>query len=296
MSVARAVAAPAPRRLKRDVRENRPLRQRVWWYYVVLGALAVFAAGPLLALGFNSVKSDPEIADNPLGFPKEFHWENFVNAWNEGNIARGLINTAVIVVGVVAGVWIVAGPAAYGLARLNLPRNGAIVFYLFLMTALPVQMFLVPLFYIWSRVGLYDTLHGLIIIHVALIAPFATLLLRSYLISLPVEFEEAARLDGASEPSILRRVILPLAWPGFLTIGLVAALGAYNDLFFATLFIQTDSLMPLSTTYLGFQTGFTRQWSLTSAAGVIITIPMLLLFMAMQRRFVEGLTSGGLKG
>ena len=192
--------------------------------------------------------------------------------------------------------WLVAGPAAYALARLNLPRNGAIVFYLFLMTALPVQMFLVPLFYMWSKVGLYDTLQGLIIIHVALAVPFATLLLRSYLLHLPVEFEEAARLDGASEVSIMRRVILPLAWPGFLTIGLVAALGAYNDLFFATLFIQSDALMPVSTTYLGFQTGFTRQWSLTSAAGVIITIPILLLFMMMQRRFVEGLTSGGLKG
>lgn len=269
---------------------------RYWWYYVVLGVLAVFAAAPLLALGFNSLKTDPEIAANPLGPPQVFHWENFVNAWNDGNIGRGLVNTAIIVVGVVVGVWLVAGPAAYGLARLNLPRDGAIVFYLFLMTALPVQMFLVPLFFMWSRVGLYDTLHGLIIIHIALAAPFATLLLRSYLLNLPIALEEAARLDGASELSIMRHVILPLAWPGFLTIGLVAALGAYNDLFFATLFIQTDALMPVSTTYLGFQTGFTREWSLTSAAGVIITIPILLLFMLMQRRFVEGLTSGGLKG
>jgi len=268
----------------------------VWWFYTLLTFLAIFAAAPLVALGFNSVKSDQEIASNPLGPPQEVHWDNFLHAWQDGNIGRGLVNTAFLAIGTVVGVWIVAGPAAYGLARLNLPRNGAVVFYLFMMTALPVQMFLVPLFYMWTKVGLYNTIPGLIIIHIALSAPFATLLLRSYLITLPVEFEEAARLDGASEFSIMRRVILPLAWPGFLTIGLVAALAAYNDLFFATLFIQSDELMPVSTTYLGFQTGFTRQWSLTSAAGVIITIPILLLFMAMQRKFVEGLTSGGLKG
>lgn len=269
---------------------------RLWWFYAVLVVLAIFAAAPLLALGFNSVKTDQEIASNPLGFPQEVHWENFVNAWVQGNIGRGLANTAIIAVGTVLGIWLVAGPAAYALARLNLSRGGVVVFYLFVMTALPVQMFLVPLFYMWSRIGLYDTLLGLIIIHVALTAPFATLLLRSYLINLPTEFEEAARLDGASELAIMRRVVLPLAWPGFLTIGLVASLWAYNDLFFATLFIQTDSLMPVSTTYLGFQTGFTREWSLTSAAGVMITIPILLLFMLMQRTFVEGLTSGGLKG
>lgn len=279
------------------VRTRRRTRRRsTWWYYVVLAVLAAFSAGPLLVLGFNSLKSDPEIAANPLGIPSSLRLENFAEAWVQGDIGQGLLNTAVIAAGTVAGVWLVAGPAAYGLARLNLRRSGAIVFYLFLMTALPVQMFLVPLFYMWSRVGLYDNLLGLIVIHIALSAPFATLLLRSYLLSLPSEFEEAARLDGAGEVAILRRVILPLAWPGFLTIGLVASLWAYNDLFFAVLFIQSDDLMPVSTTYLGFQTGFTRQWGLTSAAGVIITIPILLLFMAMQRKFVEGLTSGGLKG
>lgn len=275
---------------------RRLLAGRMWPYYAVLTLFAAFSFVPLLILGFNSVKSDADIGTNPIGPPLSFQWSNFTEAWSEGNIGRGLLNTTILTLGTVIGVWVASGLAAYALARLPLRGTNGILFYLFVMTALPVQMFLVPLFYTWSRVGLYDTLLGLIIIHVALSGPFCTLLMRSYLLTLPKEFEEAARLDGASEIVVLARIILPLAWPGFLTVGLVAGLFAYNDLFFATIFIQSEHLMPVSTTFFSFQQGFTRDWGLTSAGGIIVALPIMALFLAMQQRFIDGLTRGGLKG
>jgi raffinose/stachyose/melibiose transport system permease protein len=281
--------------VKRQARRQ-AIGGRLWPFYVLLAAFAAFSLLPMLVLGFNSVKSGSEIGSNPLGPPLSRQWSNFTEAWTQGNIGQGLINTALLTTGTVVGIWFTAGLAAYALARLPLPGSGAVLFYLLVMTALPVQMFLVPLFYAWSRAGLYDSLLGLVIIHIALAGPFCTLLLRSYFLTLPKDFEEAARLDGAGELTVMARIVIPLAWPGFLTVGLVAGLFAYNDLFFATIFIQTDDRMPVSTAFLRFQQGFSRDWGLTSAGGVLIAAPIILLFIMMQRRFIEGLTTGGLRG
>ena len=165
----------------------------------------------------------------------------------------------------------------------------------FMGSALPVQLFLVPLFYLWTRLHLTDSLFGLMVIFWATDSPFATLLLRSFLLKIPKDFREAARLDGASELQILRRVVLPLAWPGFLTVALISALWSWNEFFFAITFIHEPNLRPISTSFLAFQDQFSTNWGLTSAAALFMIAPILILFLALQRRFVNGLTSGGLK-
>jgi raffinose/stachyose/melibiose transport system permease protein len=157
-------------------------------------------------------------------------------------------------------------------------------------------MFLVPLFYLWTKLNLYDSLFGLIVIYWGLFSPFATLLLRSFMITIPREFEEAARMDGAGELRVLFQVVLPNALPGFLTIALVTALSAYNEFLIAVTFIQDSSLLPVSTTFFTFQQGFTQDYTLIGAAGMIMVLPMLLLFLALQRRFIEGVSSSGLGG
>jgi raffinose/stachyose/melibiose transport system permease protein len=172
----------------------------------------------------------------------------------------------------------------------------AVLLYLFVASALPFQLFLVPLFFLWSTLQLTNTLFGLIVIYWAIFSPFATLLLRSYLFALPCAFEDAARIDGASELQVLTRVVLPLSWPGFLTIALVSGLGAWNEFFFAITFIQDESLKPVTTSFLAFRSNFSNDWGLTSAASIIIILPVVALFLGLQRRFINGLTAGGLKG
>ena len=265
-------------------------------YYVMLFLLALFAIGPLVVLLFNSLKTNAEIGRNPLGPPLSPVFQNFPTAWSQGGFATTMVNSAVLTVGTVVGVCFIAGTAAYAMARLEVPGTDGILLYLFVASALPFQLFLVPLFFLWSSLNLTNTLYGLIIIYWAIFSPFATLLLRSYLVALPRGFEDAARVDGATELQILLRVILPLSWPGFLTIALVSGLGAWNEFFFAVTFIQDDNLKPVTTSFLAFQSNFSRDWGLTSAAGIIIILPVVALFLALQRRFISGLTSGGLKG
>lgn len=264
--------------------------------YVILTCLVIFAIGPIILFAFNALKTTDQYADNALNPPKTWQWSNFITAWTQANMATGLWNSVVIVLGTVILTCTIAGLAAYALSRLEIKGGATFITYLLVASSLPTQMFLVPLFYIWSKAGLYDSRFGLILIYAGLFSPFATLLLRSFLLSIPREFEEAARVDGAGEFKVLFRIILPNALPGLLTIALTTGLSAYNEFLFAVTFIQNSSLLPLSTTFFSFQQGYTQNYNLISAAGIIMIAPMLLLFLFLQRKFIDGLSTSGLGG
>jgi raffinose/stachyose/melibiose transport system permease protein len=265
-------------------------------YYVILVLLALIALGPLVVVVFNSLKSSAEIGRNPLGVPLNPVFQNFPDAWSQGNFSTTLVNSSILTLGTVAGVCVIAGTSAYAMARLDLPGTDAILLYLFVASAVPMQLFLVPLFFLWSTLQLTNTRFGLIIIYWAIFSPLATLLLRSYLVALPRDFEDAARIDGANELQVLLRIVLPLSWPGFLTIALVSGLMAWNEFLFAITFIQDNNLKPVTTSFLAFQSNFSQDWGLTSAAAIYIILPIIVLFLFLQRRFISGLTAGGLKG
>lgn len=264
--------------------------------YIVLILLLGFSLGPLMVLLFNSLKTQAELGKNPLGPPQSFMWENFTKAWDVGNFAVTTRNSGFLVVVTVVAVLALGGMAAYSLAKLDLPGSGVVTLYLLIGTSLPLQLFLVPLFFTWQRLGLVNSLHGLAIIYVATNAPFAVFLLRSYMLQLPRDFEDAARVDGAGEWQIFTGIVVPLSWPGFLTVGLVVALGVWNEFLLATVFLTEQELFTVVTSYANFSTRFSRDWSLTSAAALIMILPVVVIFLALQRRFVEGLTQGGLKG
>ncbi len=263
--------------------------------YVVLSLMALFVLWPFITLIFDSLKSNAGIGASPLTPPTHPVFSNFATAWAEGGFSVTMRNSIVISVGTVIGVCLISGLAAYALSQLNMPGGGGAITYLFVGSALPVQLFLVPLFFLWTKLHLTDNLIGMIIIFWATDSPFATLLLRSYLLKIPKDFREAARLDGASEMRTFLRVILPLAWPGFLTVALISALLSWNEFFFAITFIHNPNLRPISTSFLAFQSQYATDWGLTSAAALFMIAPVLLLFLFLQRRFVSGLTAGGLK-
>lgn len=264
--------------------------------YIVLTILLAFAMGPLIILFFNSLKTTAELGLNPLGPPRSFMWENFPKAWEMGNFAMTTRNSGVLVVGTVIGVLLLGGMAAYSLAKLDLPGAGLLTLYLLVGTSLPIQLYLVPLYFTWNRLGLVNTLHGLVIIYIATNAPFAIFLLRSYMLQLPRDFEDAARVDGASEWQVFARIVVPLSWPGFLTVGLVVALSVWNEFLMATVFLTEQDLFTVVTSYNNFAQRFTRDWTMTSAAAVMMILPVIVIFLALQRRFIDGLTQGGLKG
>jgi raffinose/stachyose/melibiose transport system permease protein len=258
--------------------------------------LAVFALAPLVILGFNSLKGNAEIGRNPLGFPRTFIWENYPEAWRVGNFSTTVQNSGILVVLTVIGVLVLGGMAAYSLAKLDVPGASGIMLYLLVGSSLPVQLFLVPLFFLWQQLGLVNNLFGLAIIYIAINAPLAVFLLRSYMVQLPADFEDAARVDGASEWKIFTQIVVPLSWPGFLTVGLVVSLAVWNEFLLATVFLTDQDKFTVVTSYYNFTSRFSRDWGLTSAAAMMMVVPIIAMFLILQRRFVEGLTQGGMKG
>ncbi len=264
--------------------------------YIILSLLALFSVVPILLLVLNSLKQTAEIQQNPFGLPEVARFSNYIDAWINGGFSTTMANTLFMTSGTILLVVIIGGLAAFALARMRFAGANALSFYLLVGTSVPALLFMVPLYFMWARLGLINSIPGLIIIYAALYSPFATYLLRSFLVSIPMDFEEAARIDGANDMQVLLRIILPLAWPGFLTVVLVVGLGVWNEFLFAITFLQRPELKPISTSLLAFQTRFQRDWGLTSAASVIMIVPILILFLFLQRQFIEGLARGGLKG
>lgn len=263
--------------------------------YLIMILLLLFTLGPILVLIFNSLKSNQELGSNPIGLPQAFLLRNYADAWVQGEFSVTMTNSLIYVVCTVAGVLLLGGMAAYSLARLDPPGGNFYMVYMLTLSTLPFWLYVIPLFILWRNLNLLDTRAGLIIMYIAFNSPFAIFLLRSFFMSLPRDFEDAARVDGANEWQVMTRVVIPMMWPAFLTVGLVVALGVWGEFQAALIFLQSDSLLPVTTSYYNFTQRFGRDWALTSAGAVMMILPVLIVFLLLQRRFVEGLTQGGMK-
>ena len=266
--------------------------------HLILMILAMTIILPLLVLLFNSVKPQSEFATNPLGFPNEIRLMNYYDAWVIGGYARIFLNSFILVVGTLIVNLTLSGMAAFSLAVLNPRGKMTIVLGIYLLVGISIQaqMFILPLFILWKNLYLTNTRIGLIIIYSALNAPFAVFLIRSYMIQLPSELFEAAKIDGANTLQLFYKIALPLSWPVFLTTGLVVGLAVWNEFLFALTFMQTEAYKPISTILFAFQSRFENDYSLVSAASIMMAAPIAILFMFFQRKFIAGLTGGGLKG
>lgn len=263
--------------------------------YLVLIVLLLFAALPLYQLVVNSLKSRVEIGFDPFGLPDDWLFSNFTEAWSRGNYATTMPNSILLTAFTILFVLFFAGMAGFALARLKLRGADYISFYFLVGTAVPPQFYMVPLFIMWRTLGLINSFPGLIINYLAQFSPFSTYLLRSYMVSIPEEYVDVARIDGASNWQVFRRIIMPLTWPGFLTAGLVVGLGVWNEFLFAQTFLLKPEYKTIVTSLYAFQQRDGREWGLTNAGSIIMMAPVVILFLLLQRRFIEGLTQGGLK-
>ncbi len=266
-----------------------------WVSYLILGFLALITILPISTLLMNSIKPTEEFGTNALGFPNEVRFENYRDAWIAGNYSQIFGNTLKLVLGSLVLCLSVSGLAAFSLARLN-PKGATLVsIYLLIGISIPAQMFILPLFLMWRNFGLINTHLGLIIIYSALNAPFATFLIRSYMIQLPEALFDAAKIDGATTFQLFTRIALPLSWPVFLTASLIVGIAVWNEFLFAMTFLHEDQMKPLASILFAFQSRFSNNWALTSAASVMMAAPIIILFLIFQRRFIAGLTQGSIK-
>ncbi len=265
---------------------------------LILGIWAIAVIFPMLWMIFSSFKTDQELFFSPWAAPKELQWDNFARAWTNAHVGDFFFNTLLVVIPALLLTLIISAMAAYVLARFEFLGNRA-VFYLFLAGMLfPVFLALVPLFSLVNNLGLLNTFVGLILVYVAYSLPFTIFFLTGFFKTLPSELEEAAIIDGANEYQVFFRVMLPLAAPGLISMGIFNFLGMWNQYILPLVLVTKEEKYVLSQGlyFMLAKQFYQNDWSALFAALTIIMVPTLIVYIIFQKQIQSGLTTGALKG
>lgn len=264
--------------------------------HVFLILLVMFQLFPVIAVLFNSLRHDSAIKALPLSFPESFYLGNYPETWIRGGYATAFISSIRVGLSVVIIVVICAGLAGYALSRLNIPGKNFFISYFLLGMAIPAFLYIAPTFFTFARLGLVNTHLGLIIIYSAIFLPFNILLMRTFMLGIPRELEEAALVDGCNETQVLLRITTPLAKPIITTIALITFLWTWNEFMWANTFISSDALRTVATRFFRFVSEYSLNLALVFTAGAISLGPILILYLFLQKAFIEGMTQGAVKG
>jgi N-acetylglucosamine transport system permease protein len=245
-----------------------------------------------------ALKTDPEILSSPWTLPAALQWDNFSRAWTQAHIGRFFINTAIVLAGSLTGTLLISAMAAYVLARFSFPGR-QVLFYGFIAGLMfPVFLALVPLYFLVNDLNLLATYQGLILVYIAYSLPFTIFFLTAFFKTLPNELGEAAILDGANHYQIFFQIMLPLARPGLIAMGIFNFLGQWNQFLLPLVLMPNEDryLLSQGLYFLAVQQGYQNDYGALFAAMVITMVPTLIVYVLFQRRLESGLTAGALKG
>ncbi len=259
--------------------------------YILLWAFALAIIYPLIWMIYASLKTNAELFGNTWGLPTDPQWSNWSLAWSQG-VGQFVLNSAIVTAGSIVGVVVVSAWAAYALSRFRFPLRDVVFLLLIGGMMLAPQVALIPLFRLLNNLHLYNTYWGLIILYVAFRIPFTVFLMRAYMLGLPHEMEESAVIDGASHWQIFWYVILPLSKPIIISAALLQALFSWNEFLFALTFLQDQSLKTLPVGLQDLQSRVLTNWPVLLSGMSIAALPMIVLFISAQGRFVRGLAEG----
>jgi raffinose/stachyose/melibiose transport system permease protein len=264
--------------------------------YCALGIGLLIALFPIALLVLNSLKPAAQIVQNPLALPEVLRWDNFTRAWADARFGATMLNSAILTATTIVLVCSTASLTAYVLARRKVKSWKIITFYLLGTTTAPIQLFLFPLYFGFARLGLINNTVAVALIYTAVYSPFAVMLLRTYFLAVPRELEEAAIMDGASHWQVFSKVMLPIVSPGILTVALIIGLYSWNEFLIATTFLQGAERQTAVVAFFLLSGQYTSDWGEIMAAALIVTLPVVILFVLLQRRFIEGMAGGAVKG
>jgi multiple sugar transport system permease protein len=264
---------------------------------IELPALLVvaFALAPYVWMILTSIKPTPELTEWPVRYlpraPTLRHYEELLTRTSFGG---NLANSLIIAAGAACLGLGVSIPAAYAFSRFRFRGRKALMTGFLVINMFPIVLLIIPLFVLMRMLGLIDTFLGVVIGHSTFAIPFAIWMLTSYFATIPRELDEAATIDGASRAQAIRHVILPLVAPGVVTAGIYIFITSWNEYLFAMM-LSGQNVRTVTVALQLFIGEFTIQWGLLTAGGVLIALPVTLLFLLVQRRLVGGLTAGAVK-
>lgn len=258
----------------------------------VIGVLYIF---PFYIMVSQSLKTPRAAALEPLTPPTSLYFDNFTQAWQQASLGTAFISSALIAVMSVVGLVVFGIAAAFVLAR----RGGRIapkVRVLFLLgLAIPFQLGLIPLYELARHSGLIGTVWGMVLYYIGARIPFTVFIYTAFLVATPVDFEEAAELDGASQLQVFFHIVIPALAPATATVVILNLIEIWNDFFVPLLFLSGTEQRTLPLAIFTFVGQYSSQWSLVFAGLTLALLPVLLVYFVLQRRIIDGFSTG-LKG
>ena len=268
-----------------------------WWLWLSVAAIVLFCLFPFYWLLNISLKTGPDLSAADV-IPPNPSLDNYTSIFQNASFTRALGNSAIVslvttFIGVVVGSF-----AAYALARLKMPFKFGLLALVLSITTFPQIAIAAPLFRLWTDIGLYDTLVGLVIPYLTFALPLSIYLLVSFFKEIPKDLEEAALVDGATHFQAFRKVVVPLAAPGLATTAILTFIAAWNEFLLASTLTSSPSArtVPVAISQFTGSSQFEVPLGTQAAASVVISIPLILLVLLFQKRIVAGLTAGAVKG
>ncbi|HET6487326.1 MAG TPA: carbohydrate ABC transporter permease [Spirochaetia bacterium] len=294
MTEPRSPGRSEPRRQSEVGRRIRAVLGRIFLYLVMVFVLAISIL-PLVWVLVTSFKSNQEILSSALTLPKVWSFHGYVLAVQLAKLQLKFLTSMIVATCTTVGSLLIYSMAAYVLARTRFRLKGVVFTLLISSILIPVNTMVQPVYEIIRRLGLYDTKAALILVNIGFALPLCLFLLRSFLLSLPVELEEAAYIEGASFPRTFWRIIFPLAQPALTSAGVLTFLGTWNELLYALLLTSSERnrVLPLAIRY--FTQQFTFDYSAMFAALVLYIVPSLIIYIILQNQIMEGLVAGAVK-
>ena len=271
--------------------------------YLSLFSYAIIVLYPMFWLFYTSLKEDREIFLHPFALPNPTNlaWNNYTRAWVDGHFGEYFFNSVLLTSTTVLATTFLAAMTAYALARFVFPGVRGVLFYFLAGLMIPLQLAIVPLFFQLKSMNLLDSLPGLFLVYLAFGFPFAIFVMTGFFRTLPASLHESALLDGANEFGAFWHVMLPLARPGLITVGIFLFLGNWNEFFVAFMTLSGEGsekirTLPLGLANITIVANYRSDWGLAFAGLVLMMLPTLIAYCFLQKQLTKGITAGAVKG
>lgn len=264
--------------------------------YVILLFVTVLILFPLLNILIISINTEKDLVANPLNIPRSMNFENYIYAWEKSKFLLYGFNTVAVCLMTVVMNVICASLAAYAIDRFEFKEVKGSYYYFMMGIFVPIQVIILPLFKILKTTGLMNTLFGLSIIYTATTLPLSILMFAGFLKTIPKELDESAFVDGCKPFRCFRKIIFPLSKVVIATVTVLICLEIWRDFFIPLVVSTSPSKKTLTAGLLNFMSDFSVEWTKFSAAMVMQAIPIIILFLSLQKYFTKGVVSGAVKG
>jgi len=262
---------------------------------IVLFILILIVLYPLYWTIINSLKTNNELFASPFSIPHKLNFSNYISAWNQG-LSQYFLNSVYVSVVAIGITVFLSALCAYGLTQFDIKGKNVIFMIVLGGLMLSPEVALVSLYKILQTLHLYNTRWAMIIPYIAFKLPFCVFLMRSYFISFPKDMEEAATIDGCNSFQVFYKIIVPISLPIFASTAIMDALFVWNEFTYALVFVEDKTIQTIPVGLMAFRDSLNTDWAVLLAGITIATLPMVILFLCMQKYFVKGLTSGAVKG